>query len=169
MDVQRSERGIQHVVDEREQRAENDFSEAETGVFTGTQCRMTFQSGTSQGVEAAHETANTEQACHCQQGVDGFSPLTKRGCGGPGNAVKGGHFKAKLRTGSIHERLQTCQAGTEEETEQCLPCIHLTAPVSPAVGAGQNQRKPCHTNERALGDQKGETGAVDVVAKTDDG
>ena len=25
MDVQRSERGIQHVVDEREQRAENDF------------------------------------------------------------------------------------------------------------------------------------------------
>lgn len=127
MDVQRSERGIQHVVDEREQRAENDFSEAETGVFTGTQCRMTFQSGTSQGVEAAHETANTEQACHCQQGVDGFSPLTKRGCGGPGNAVKGGHFKAKLRTGSIHERLQTCQSGTEEEAEQCLPCIHLTA------------------------------------------
>ena len=63
---------------------------------------------------------------------------------------------------------QTCQAGTEEEAEQCLPCIHLTAPVSPAVGAGQNQRKP-PTNERAPGNQKGETGAVDVVAKTDDG
>lgn len=42
-------------------------------------------------------------------------------------------------------------------------------PGFPAVGAGQYQRKACHTNECAPGNQKGETGAVDVVAKTDDG